>query len=155
MRIFPAHLTGVVRFDRNNRGARIRLARGTRPLAGAMSTTKQAAQIHEALTDSTLTSERPPATENTGVTVPGHPGLRPWPKGVSGNPGGRPKGVSLAAMIGELLTDEDARAIIRTAIGMAKLGDEKYFRALIERTDGKVSDKVEVSGDLTLTLAAL
>jgi hypothetical protein len=58
-------------------------------------------------------------------------------------------------MIGELLTQEDARAIIQTAIVAAKLGDEKYFRALIERTDGKVTDKVELSGDLTLTLEAI
>lgn len=73
--------------------------------------------------------------------------------GQSGNPGGRPKGISIATMIAESLTEKDAQRIVRAAINAAKKGDVRYFQQLIERTDGKVMERLEASGDLTLSLA--
>lgn len=53
------------------------------------------------------------ATQNNGP-VSGKRGrvenLKPWPKGVSGNPGGRPK-VDLAAEIARLIFEQDGPAI--------------------------------------------
>ena len=49
---------------------------------------------------------------------------RPWPKGVSGNPGGRRKGaVSLKATLTRALTKADADAIARKLIDGAKAGN--------------------------------
>lgn len=45
-------------------------------------------------------------TENTEYNsgpVPAHRGLRPWPKGVSGNPGGRPKKLPVSEAYRKLL----------------------------------------------------
>lgn len=62
--------------------------------------------------------------------------------GTSGNPKGRPKGVSLASMIAEVLTEDSAKKIIGAIIAEAKGGNVKAFQALIERTDGKVPQAV-------------
>lgn len=59
-------------------------------------------------------------------------------KGQSGNPGGRPKGISLAAVLADELSVDDARKVIRAIVKAAKDGDVRAFQALIDRTDGKV-----------------
>ena len=63
---------------------------------------------------------------------------RPFPPGVSGNPGGRPKGISLAGVLAANLTEDDAKMIVQAIVEAAKNGDVKAFAALIDRTDGKV-----------------
>lgn len=78
-------------------------------------------------------------TESTRKTVP--PGLTPWKPGQSGNPGGRPKGVSLATKIMELLTPEAAERIIQGLIERS-VTDDVALKTLIERTDGKVPTRI-------------
>jgi hypothetical protein len=57
-----------------------------------------------------------------------------WPKGVSGNPGGRPKGARhkyLVAM--EALLDGEAEGLTRKAIELALAGDTTALRLCFER----------------------
>jgi hypothetical protein len=59
---------------------------------------------------------------------------RPFPKGRSGNPKGRPIGARNAAtVIAEQLLDGEASAITRTAIDLAKLGDTVALRLCLDR----------------------
>jgi len=70
---------------------------------------------------------------------------RPWPKGVSGNPGGRPRGRSITARLRELL-DADAgtgdgrtiaEEIARVLLEHAAAGDIKAVREVLDRTEGR------------------
>ena len=62
--------------------------------------------------------------------------LRPFPKGRSGNPSGRPKAVATQALRAEL-TDEDLRAIWRTCIDQAKAGDDRARQTILDRLEGR------------------
>jgi hypothetical protein len=66
-----------------------------------------------------MKDEKCDSTENSGQNKGTRPGrrenLKPWPKGVSGNPGGRPKKTPVTAaykeLIGEQLPDDTRRAL--------------------------------------------
>ena len=69
--------------------------------------------------------------------------LKPWPKGVSGNPKGRPK-CDISAEIARAVFENNAEAIYS---GMARRlikGDVRAFKMLAERAYGKVKEQVEV-----------
>lgn len=81
---------------------------------------------------------------------------RPFPKGVSGNPGGRPKKKPITTMLEELFEELDSREEIKanakktlTSRGMAGV---LLLREAAERIEGKVAQEVEmnVSGSVTL-----
>lgn len=57
---------------------------------------------------------------------------RPWPKGVSGNPAGRPKGSGLAGELRKAIAVE-AGDILAALIERAKAGDVQAARALLDR----------------------
>jgi len=60
---------------------------------------------------------------------------RPFPKGQSGNPGGRPRGSSnRATRAAELLLDGEATALTRKAVEMALAGDPAALRLCLDRT---------------------
>ena len=115
-------------------------------------------------------------TANTKKTA--KPRGKPWPKGVSGNPAGRPKdGESWAAIIklvGDMYPD-DILAFVGTTndLGRAvaqlpKKVQMKYlittrvfaalmfeptsglWKELMERAEGKVTDKVEIGGEIKI-----
>jgi len=75
---------------------------------------------------------------------------RPFPKGVSGNPGGRPKG--LARYVRELVGD-DGRSIADFMLRVLEDESEKTetrmeaARWLADRGFGKAQQQVELSGD--------
>jgi len=103
-------------------------------------------------------------TANNGKKPPNRRGrpenLKPWPKGVSGNPAGAPKrGESWAEIIGRIgeMTDAEFIQLKRgqptqkqqavMAVYMALKNDPQpgVFNAIMDRTEGKVTEKLEVS----------
>src|SRR3984957_8596577 len=59
---------------------------------------------------------------------------RPFSKGASGNPGGRPAGARNKALLAmEALLDGEAEAITRVAVDKAKEGDPTALRLCLER----------------------
>lgn len=76
----------------------------------------------------------------------------PWPKGVSGNTGGRPKKHSMQTELGKMLDakPEVLRALISKGIQEALKGDFRYWKELYDRLDGKVAASVEIDTKRTL-----
>lgn len=59
---------------------------------------------------------------------------RPFPKGVSGNPAGKPKGVrNRATLAAEALLDGEAEALTRKAVELALAGDGLALRLCLDR----------------------
>ena len=80
--------------------------------------------------------------------------LRPFAKGRSGNPGGRPKGPSLFTTIRQMLkkSPKDVEAVARAYIDAMKAGSFPHLKEFIEREDGKVKDKVQHEGDPSINV---
>lgn len=88
--------------------------------------------------------------ENSGGTVETKKrgrseNLKPWPKGVSGNPGGRPKR-DVASEIARAVFEGNEEAIYRAMLKALKKGNPKVFKELADRGFGKLSQKVELPG---------
>ena len=78
--------------------------------------------------------------------------LKMFEPGESGNPGGRPKGMSITAELRKLLDDgtvaEDiAKALIKLAKDTNFKGNVAAFKELLDRTDGKVTDVHRIEGE--------
>ena len=69
--------------------------------------------------------------------------LRPWPKGVSGNPNGRPK-EDISAEIARAVFENNPAAIYEGMVRRLKKGDARAFKVLAERAYGKVKQQVEL-----------
>lgn len=83
--------------------------------------------------------------------------LKPFPKGKSGNPLGKPKKLpELDALLTEILgAPEDiksgAHAILKAMLTKAKRGDVKAADLLLNRAYGKVADKLNIQGNLSFS----
>jgi hypothetical protein len=95
--------------------------------------------------------------------------LKPFPKGVSGNPAGKPKGVQnsktrllrlleLVTKVRNPVTGEEEEFSIAEQLDMqiiakARKGDLKAYEIILDRLEGKPkqSTEVEVSGGMSIT----
>ena len=82
--------------------------------------------------------------------------LKPWAKGVSGNPGGRPRTAPIAELLRELLEkpcpgDKQNRTyahkIAEAMLKRACHGDVKAAREVADRTEGRAMQGVIVGGE--------
>ena len=80
--------------------------------------------------------------------------LKPWPKGTSGNPGGRPKR-DIAAEIAEAIFERNPNAIYKAMLRELKRGNPRVFAILADRAYGKVKQQVAVENDSEQTIAML
>jgi hypothetical protein len=88
--------------------------------------------------------------------------LKPWPKGVSGNPGGRPKKKLITDELERLLEQEAPEAngkswatvIAEALLNQARRGDVRAIAELANRIEGKPLQPVELSGDDDLDMLA-
>lgn len=90
--------------------------------------------------------------------------LKPFKPGQSGNPGGRPKGLSITARLrallekgeingepikgGQQVADLVAESIVKQAIS----GNAPLIKELLDRTEGKVPDRLAGPDGETLTI---
>ncbi len=81
--------------------------------------------------------------------------LKPWPKGISGNPGGRPRKTPLTDVCRELLgkpvpNDRSGRtyaeAIAERLAKKALAGDVRAAREIADRAEGKARQAMELTG---------
>ena len=84
--------------------------------------------------------------ENTGPITENRKGrlenLRPWPKGVSGNPGGRPKGIVGRAVLRQLRKraetgETNLDAVARAQVHKAIKGDTRAAEFVRDSVDGR------------------
>ncbi|MEQ1686520.1 MAG: DUF5681 domain-containing protein [Burkholderiaceae bacterium] len=79
---------------------------------------------------------------------------RPWPKGVSGNPSGKPKGARHRVTVAlEKLMQTDAQTIVRAVLAAAAGGDMSAARMVLDRVAPPAKDR-HVSLDLPDTSTA-
>lgn len=85
--------------------------------------------------------------------------LRPFKPGQSGNPGGRPKGKSLTALLRERLDEVDpatgktiAEMVVEGWVNAARDGNVPAIKEALDRTEGKVPDKLETKNDTNVTV---
>jgi hypothetical protein len=75
----------------------------------------------------------------------------PWEKGQSGNPKGRPKGRGVTDRLKELLNEDDGKisdALAKSIIKAALKGDYRFVREILDRVEGKVTDKLDIDGEV-------
>jgi hypothetical protein len=69
--------------------------------------------------------------------------LKPWPKGVSGNPSGRPKN-DISVEIAQAVFEHNPEGIYRAMTRALCKGDARVFKILAERAYGKVKEQAQV-----------
>ena len=78
--------------------------------------------------------------------------LKPWPRGVSGNPSGRPRH-DISAEIARAVFEQNPEAIYRAMLKALKKGNARTFAILAERAYGKVTTAVEMNVNASISLA--
>jgi hypothetical protein len=73
--------------------------------------------------------------------------LKPWKRGQSGNPGGRPKRKPITEAYAQMLEDPELCKQIAQAVVMQILkGNAQVLKEFTDRVEGKVAERTEVSG---------
>jgi hypothetical protein len=73
----------------------------------------------------------PPSAPHAPVRPPS--GGRPWVKGQSGNPGGRPSRPHKAAYVAHAMFDDKTTQLVDRAIGWGQGGDKSMLRLYVEK----------------------
>ena len=93
--------------------------------------------------------------EEFAVSVPKMSGrlqnLKPWPKGVSGNPAGRPRR-DLSAELARAVFEQNPELIYRAMLRALKKGNARTFAILADRAYGKVTASVEMDLHASMSL---
>lgn len=99
--------------------------------------------------------------ENNGPSVAAYPNLKPFPKGVSGNPLGRPPGIPdrrrISKEVAEVLIDAEwvdgktvkmgaEYAMVAALWRKAIAGDVAAIKEIQDTLHGKIPDKQEITG---------
>jgi hypothetical protein len=71
--------------------------------------------------------------------------LKPFPKGVSGNPAGRPKAVA-TQVLRDMITEQDIRTGWQVVISRAHAGDLQAWTIILDRLEGRPVQRQEHSG---------
>jgi len=83
--------------------------------------------------------------------MPNIENLRPFKPGQSGNPKGRPKGSGITDRLKKLLEKEDGKiadALAQSIISAALRGDYRFVKEILDRVEGKVTDKLDIDGEV-------
>lgn len=81
-----------------------------------------------------------------------------WPKGRSPNPAGRPKGQGITDRLWVILFETDgdgvtvAERLVRAGVDAAMNGDFRFWSAIVNRIDGKVTDQIEQQDKVEVVL---
>jgi len=90
------------------------------------------------------------------MAVTDYPNLKPWPKGVSGNAGRSAKKPLQIALEAELKAKPELlRAMVQKGLKMALEGDFRYWAAIWDRLDGKVTTNIEINDRAQIDWAAI
>lgn len=78
-------------------------------------------------------------------------------RGQSGNPGGRPKGESLVAALRRRLAEEHngktlGEILVEALIKGAVQGKPQHIKEVLDRVEGKVTDKLDLNASGPLTI---
>lgn len=97
--------------------------------------------------------------ESKGYHHPGSENLIPWKPGQSGNPSGRPKKKPITEAYEALLNDPQAAKEIALAmfdvIKARGKGTAQAAKELADRVEGKVTDTIEVSGQIGTVVTSI
>ena len=76
---------------------------------------------------------------------------RPFKKGQSGNPGGRPKKLHITKLMEDFLkrkgNREEITLMLHSIIKSGRMSAVLLLREMAERTEGRVAQEIEISGD--------
>src|SRR5690349_4717439 len=76
-------------------------------------------------------------------TPPKPAGGRPFPPGISGNPGGRPRGSkNRATLLWEQMSQDNAEEIFGIVLDLARNGDKSMLRACLDRLVPRLRERL-------------
>jgi hypothetical protein len=80
-----------------------------------------------------------------------------WPKGVSGNPGGKRKKTPITKMLEEIFDSKTDASEIKDSMALTlksgRMAGILLLKEAADRLEGRVQDNINVTGEINITLA--